>query len=186
MGAAGLDPAAPIIRTTMNFRKVHTMSADQLATTDSTLTEHGAGFSMGGLWLAINRWRRSRPFWGCLILAFGGWSVMKPMVGASFQMVVHMGMRGASPYILGGGMILAAVVALFMPAQRHFPAIMALVFAVLSLPFANLGGWIIGMVLGIVGAGLVFAWTPYSDKQLARFAEKDERRAVCRADKLSN
>lgn len=170
----------------MNFRKVRTVSTHQLETNDATQADSKAGFTMGGLWRAINGWRRSRPFWGCLILALGGWSVMKPMVGASFQMVVHMGMRGASPYILGGGMIVAALVALFLPAQRHFPAIMALAFSVLSLPFANLGGWIIGMVLGIIGAGLVFAWTPYSDKQLAKFAARDERRAARRAAKTTN
>ncbi|MFT4287168.1 DUF6114 domain-containing protein [Nocardioides sp.] len=130
-----------------------------------------------GMWQALRRFMRTRPFWGAIILALGGWFVMKPMVGASLQMVVHMGMRGASPYLLGGGMILAAVFGMFVPAQRHFPAIMAMACSVLSLPFANLGGWVIGMVLGIVGSGLVFAWTPYSPKQLAKFEAKAKRKA---------
>jgi hypothetical protein len=80
-------------------------------------------------------------------------------------------------------MVAAAAVALFAPAQRHFPAIMAAVFSVASLPLANLGGWIIGMVLGIVGSGMVFAWTPFSDKELAKRAEKAQRREAKRASK---
>ena len=35
-----------------------------------------------------------------------------------------------------------------------------------------------GMVLGILGSGMVFAWTPYSDKQLARFAARDAAKAA--------
>lgn len=96
---------------------------------------------------------------------------------------VHMGTKGITPILLGGGMIAAALTAVFAPAQRHFPAFIAMMFSVASLPLANLGGWIIGMVLGIVGSGLCFAWTPYSDKQLAKFAARDERRAARRAAK---
>lgn len=135
---------------------------------------------VGGAWGAFRAFRRTRPFWGAIILAVGGYLVMKPMLGASFTMVVHMGMRGATPYLLGGIMILAAVTAVVAPAQRHFPAIIAMACSVLSLPFANLGGWILGMTFGIIGSGLVFAWTPYSDKQLARFEERAANRAARR------
>ncbi|MGK2874165.1 MAG: DUF6114 domain-containing protein, partial [Nocardioides sp.] len=134
---------------------------------------------------AFRSFRRTRPFWGAIILAFGGYLVMQPMLGASFTMVVNMGMRGATPYLLGGIMILAAAVAVVAPSQRHFPAVIAMACAVLSLPFANLGGWILGMALGIIGSGLVFAWAPYSDKQLAKFesraADKAARRQAARS-----
>jgi hypothetical protein len=136
-----------------------------------------------GLWAAFTRFRRTRPFWGCVFLAAGGYFVMKPMLGGSFQMLMHLGVGGASVYILGGGMVAAALVAFFVPAQRHFPALMAMVFSVASLPLANLGGWLVGMMLGILGSGLVFAWTPYSEKQLARFAERDARKAQQKADR---
>lgn len=129
----------------------------------------------------FRRYRRTRPFWGALLLIAGGWFVMVPVIGGSVALIVKMGIGGVSSYVLGGGMIAAALVALVKPDQRHFPAVMASLFAVASLPLANLGGWIIGMLLGIIGSGLVFAWTPYTDKQLARLNGRDERRAARRA-----
>jgi hypothetical protein len=78
-------------------------------------------------------------------------------------------------------MVAAAAISLILPAQRHFPSIIAMMLSIASLPLANLGGWIIGMLLGIVGSGLCFAWAPYSDKQLAKFAARAERRAARRA-----
>ncbi len=131
---------------------------------------------------AFARWRRTRPFWGGIVLALGGWFVITPVL-ASYEAVVAMGGGGMIAYVLGGGMIAAAVVAVISPAQRHFPAIMGVIFAVASLAMANLGGWLVGMLLGIVGGSMVFAWTPYNDEQLDRInARKLRRRQAERTD----
>ncbi len=134
-----------------------------------------------GVWALVRRWQTSRPFWGCLVLALGGYQVMSPMLGASLQMVVGAGIRAAYPLMLGGGMILAAVLALLIPSNRYFLGIAGMVLAIMSLPFANLGGWLVGLVLGIVGAGLIFAWAPYTDAQLAEFAGRARRKAERKA-----
>jgi hypothetical protein len=127
---------------------------------------------------ALYRFLKTRPTIGCVLLALGGYFVLKPVIGSTFQFLSYLGVGGAQVYILGGGMVAAAFVAFFVPAQRHFPALMAMAFSITSLPLANLGGWLIGMVLGIVGSGLIFAWTPYSEKQLWRMEEKQaEKRA---------
>jgi hypothetical protein len=136
--------------------------------------------------MAFRRYRRTRPFWGAIILALGGYFVLKPVMGTNLQLLVHLGTGGAQVYVLGIGMVTCAAVCFFTPRQRYFPAIMGTVFSVASLPLANLGGWIIGMVLGIVGSGLCFAWTPYSQKQLARAAAKQERRAARKAAHLAS
>lgn len=134
---------------------------------------------VGSVLHAANRWRRTRPLAGCVILALGGWFVVRPVIGSA-SMTLELGAGAIAGYLLGGGMILAALIALVLPAQRHFPALMATMMSVASLPMANLGGWLIGMVLGIIGSGIVFAWTPYTDKQLAKFAARAERRAAAR------
>ncbi|OUZ08562.1 hypothetical protein BHE97_12850 [Aeromicrobium sp. PE09-221] len=136
-------------------------------------------------WRGITRWRRTRPFWGSLALLAGAYFVANPLFGAEWAFYVHMGVRGMTPLLLAGGMAAAALVALCAPAQRHFPAIVASMFSVASLPLANLGGWIIGMMFGIIGSGLIFAWTPYSEKQLAKFAAREERRGRRRALRTS-
>lgn len=131
------------------------------------------------------RFRRTRPFWGSLILLAGAWFIARPLLGGTFEFYTTVGVRSITPLLLAGGMAAAACIALVIPAQRHFPAIVAMMLAVASLPLANLGGWLIGMVLGITGAGLVFAWAPYTDKQLAKFAERDARKAERRAQRRS-
>jgi hypothetical protein len=155
---------------------MQTIESGQMATEDIQPATTSAPARRAGivstLWQAFKRFRTTRPLVGCLILAWGGYLVMQPILGGSFEFMMHMGAKGMVVYLLGGGMMTAALVALVVPSQRHFPALMALGFSVASLPLANLGGWIIGMVLGIIGSGLIFAWTPYNDKQLAKFAER--------------
>ncbi|MBU2694240.1 DUF6114 domain-containing protein [Nocardioides sp. WV_118_6] len=135
------------------------------------------------LWRGFARFRRTRPFWGAVILALGAYFIARPLLGGTFEFYTTVGVRSITPLLIAGGMAAAAGIAVVVPAQRHFPAIVALMLAVASLPLANLGGWLIGMVLGILGAGLVFSWTPYSEKQLERFAAKDAARAERRAQK---
>ncbi|WP_278258553.1 DUF6114 domain-containing protein [Nocardioides convexus] len=113
----------------------------------------------------FTRFRRTRPFWGSLVLLGGAWFIASPLLGESLEFYTTVGVRSITPLLLAGGMAAAALVAVVVPAQRHFPAIVAMMLAVASLPLANLGGWLIGMVLGIAGSGLVFAWAPYTEKQ---------------------
>lgn len=132
-------------------------------------------------WHRFTRFRRTRPFWGALVLGLGAFFIAQPLLGGSFEFYTTVGVRSITPLLIAGGMAAAAGIALVLPAQRHFPAIIATMLSIASLPLANLGGWLIGMVLGIAGAGLVFAWTPYSEKQLERFAAKDQLKAERRA-----
>lgn len=120
------------------------------------------------LWRGFRRYRKTRPFWGALILALGAYFILKPVASTNFSLLVHLGAGGAQVYIIGIGMLACAIVCMVQPKQRFFPAIMGMVLSVASLPLANLGGWILGMVFGIVGSGLCFAWTPFTDLQVAR------------------
>lgn len=127
--------------------------------------------------LSFRSFRRSRPFWGSVILLFGAYCIGNPIVGGGFAFVVDLGAKALTPLLIAFGMGAAALVALFLPAQRHFPAIVAAALSVASLPLANLGGWIIGMAAGIVGSSMIFGWAPYSEKQLSKLAAKAERKA---------
>ncbi len=138
-----------------------------------------------GPWQRFTRWRRTRPFWGAIVLSLDAWFIMVPVIGGDLAILIEMGIGGISSWLIGLSMIAAAVTALVKPAHRHFPAIVASLMSVASLPLANLGGWLIGVILGIVGSGMVFAWEPYSDRQLARFAARDERRQARRAARRS-
>lgn len=133
----------------------------------------------------FTRFRRTRPFWGSLILAAGGYFVGRPVLGGSFDFYTTTGPSTIVPLVLAFGMCAAAGVALVLPAQRHFPALIAIGLSIASLPLANLGGWLIGMVLGIAGGCMIFAWTPYTDQQIerstARALDRAERRRTRRS-----
>lgn len=88
----------------------------------------------------FRRFRRTRPFWGALVAAAGGYLIAKPVLGGSMEFYTSVGARGITPLILGGGIIAASLIALVVPAQRHFPAIMGVMLSIASLPMANLGG----------------------------------------------
>lgn len=103
--------------------------------------------------------RRTRPFWGCVVLALGAYFIISPVL-TTFSATVSMGTAAVSGWVIGGIMLTAAGVSLVSPSQRHFAALMAMIVSVASLVLTNLGGYVIGMALGIVGSGMVFAWTP--------------------------
>ncbi|MGZ4451794.1 MAG: DUF6114 domain-containing protein [Nocardioides sp.] len=143
----------------------------------------GRGDALGlprRLRLGFRHLRRTRPFWGALVLLLGSYLIAFPLMGSGFAFITTIGARALTPLLISGGIAAAALVALFAPSQRHFPALVAAMLSIASLPLANLGGWIVGMVCGIVGASMVFGWTPYSDKQLARFAEREATRSARR------
>lgn len=165
-----------------------TVEAAEPATTPAPVAEPaGAGPRRvpPRIWLGFRRFRRTRPFWGAVILLFGAYCIANPIVGGGFAFVVDIGAKALTPLLLAFGMAAAALVAVVLPGQRHFPAIVAMALSVASLPLANLGGWIIGMAAGIVGSGLIFGWTPYSDKQLAKLAAKAERKAQRKAQRAA-
>lgn len=127
--------------------------------------------------------RRTRPFWGAVILGFGAYFVGDPLLGGGFSFAVTVGAAAIIPMSLAFIMGAAAVISVALPKQRHFPAIVAMLASIASLPLANLGGFLVGMLCGIIGSGLIFSWAPYSDKQLERFAAKAADKAERRAAK---
>lgn len=48
----------------------------------------------------------------------------------------------------------------FHPVQRAFYAIAGVLLAVASFVATNLGGFFLGMLLGVTGASLAFGWAP--------------------------
>jgi uncharacterized protein DUF6114 len=117
--------------------------------------------------LAWRRWRRSRPFWGGLLIILGGGEILlseKAPVGV----IVHLGMQGVAGYLVPIIMLLCGVLLWFSPEQRMFYAILAVLMSVASWLTSNLGGFFIGLLLGMVGGSLAFAWGPRRPRPAAR------------------
>jgi hypothetical protein len=60
--------------------------------------------------------------------------------------------------VCGVIVLLSAIMLRFMPSQRQTWGILMLVFSILS--FFGFGGFIVGAVLGIVGAIMILRWKP--------------------------
>ncbi|MEU7654573.1 DUF6114 domain-containing protein [Micromonospora taraxaci] len=111
-------------------------------------------------WRLFRRWQRSRPFWGGLLTALAGLEMF-----ASTRMTVnglsfHSGASGLLSLLIPVILVTCGLLLWFTPAQRLFYSIVAAVTAVYSLIGLNLGGFFVGLLLGIVGSALAFAWTP--------------------------
>src|SRR5512139_856285 len=108
----------------------------------------------------FRQWRRTRPFWGGLILVVAGlellWSAhldLGATVGAP-------GFEGFMSYLLPAILVTCGVLTWFAARQRMLYSVIAVVTALYSLIGLNLGGFLIGTTLGVVGASLAFGWAP--------------------------
>ena len=73
---------------------------------------------------------------------------------------ISIGQEGFPAYLIAFTLIITGPLAWFMPAQRHFYGLIAVFVAIYSLLGVNLGGFFAGMLLGVIGGGLIFAWSP--------------------------
>lgn len=126
----------------------------------------------------LRTFRRTRPFWGGLYLAFGGWIIMS-LTFAPLSVTLAAGVGGISGYLLGGGMMVFAFFAWFVPSQRHLAGLLGIAFALAAFVLSNLGGFVVGMLLGVVGGGMVFSWGPAPQRRpLARLLGRERPAAV--------
>ncbi len=124
----------------------------------------------------FRRWRRSRPFWGGLLTAVAGVEIFgttqMALGGLSFQM----GPTGFLSWLIPTILVACGMLMWFSPQQRIFYAVVAVVTALFSLIGVNLGGFFVGLLLGMVGSGLGFAWVP-DDRPAAGQPPTSGRRA---------
>jgi Family of unknown function (DUF6114) len=126
-------------------------------------------------------WRRSRPFWGGLLLLLAGLElVLLPLSGVlvhgGLKLVIYIGIGGVFGVLIGALLIAAGTALLVNPVHRSFYGIAGVVLGIVSFPASNLGGFFLGMLLAIIGGALGYAWAPVlADDAGAR--ERHEREA---------
>jgi uncharacterized protein DUF6114 len=110
-------------------------------------------------------WRRSRPFWGGLLLILAGLElVLLPLSGVlvhgGLKLVIYIGIGGVFGVLIGALLIAAGTALLVNPEHRAFYGIAGIILGIASFPASNLGGFFLGMLLAIVGGALGYAWVP--------------------------
>jgi len=119
---------------------------------------------------AFRTWRRSRPFWGGLLLILAGVEMIAiPLLSVvahnSVKVVIYIGIGGIFGVLIGGLLVTCGLLIWFHPVQRVFYAITGVLLAVASFVATNLGGFFIGMLLGVIGGSLSFGWTPGAGRE---------------------
>ncbi|MEV7965734.1 DUF6114 domain-containing protein [Sphaerisporangium sp. NPDC088356] len=108
----------------------------------------------------MKSWRRSRPFWGGLLTLLAGLELLSiPLAVNALPLVIHSAQAGLI-YLISIAMIILGVLIWSQPAQRIFLGVMASLLSIMSILYANIGGFLLGMILGLFGGALSAAWTP--------------------------
>jgi 4-amino-4-deoxy-L-arabinose transferase-like glycosyltransferase len=102
-------------------------------------------------------WRRSRPFWGAVIIMAAGAEI----AAVRFSLPVN-NPRTIVPagVLIAVGLVVCGLLLLFDPVQRSAYAIVAILLAISALTTSHLGGYLVGTLLGAAGGATAFAWVP--------------------------
>ncbi|MBO0608785.1 DUF6114 domain-containing protein [Myceligenerans salitolerans] len=121
---------------------------------------------------AFGPWRRKRPFVGCVLVILAGLELLlsgpidvgalADLLGAQGvpNMQLAVGIEGFQATILPLALILLGVLSMAQPVHRIFYGVLILAISVYTLSGVNLGGWIVGFLLGAVGGVVVVSWAP--------------------------
>ncbi|MEO3781000.1 DUF6114 domain-containing protein [Micromonospora sp. B11E3] len=122
--------------------------------------QHAQPGRVSQAWRRFRRWRRTRPFWGGLFTALAGLEIFSTTQMSLGGLTFQMGPSGFLSWLIPAILIACGMLMWFTPQQRMFYAIVGSVTAVFSLIGVNLGGFFVGLLLGMVGSALGFAWVP--------------------------
>lgn len=115
-------------------------------------------------WQRFGQWRHTRPFWAGVFLIGSGLVIVVPTYATPRlgNLVVSISTLGGASALIIGVMLIVIGISVWIRPQFRLPAgIAAGLLALVSLPTANLGGLIIGMLLGLVGAALAISWSDH-------------------------
>ncbi|MDQ1015415.1 DUF6114 domain-containing protein [Streptomyces afghaniensis] len=126
---------------------------------------------------AFRQWRAGRPFWGGLLLTLGGAEVLLTLK-ASLDVILHVGMQGLAGYLLPAVMLLCGVLILFNPSQRLFYSVIGVLVSLGTWLTSNLGGFFVGLLLGVAGSCLTFGWLPDQEPRVSRRQRRKAARAA--------
>ena len=131
-------------------------------------------------WKRFKHWRKRRPFAGGLLLILSGIAIAAPAyitVRISDLLVMISTVSGVSTLLIGAALIMFGLGSWFRQETSTYLGVLSILVAIIALPTSNLGGFLIGSLLGIIGGALAFAWQP-QDRQKVSNKEKSEAKEV--------
>lgn len=83
------------------------------------------------------------------------------------NIVLQFGVEGAQATILPLALVLLGILVIAQPVHRIFYGVISLAISVYSIAGVNLGGWVVGFLLGVVGGIIVVSWAPAEESGTA-------------------
>jgi hypothetical protein len=110
-------------------------------------------------------WRRSRPFWGGLLLILAGLELLAIPSGGlvlkgAVKLSIYIGIGGVFGTLIAVLLIVSGLAIWFNQAHKTFYAIAGVLLGLASFPASNLGGFLIGMLLAVFGGAAAYGWLP--------------------------
>lgn len=116
---------------------------------------------------AFARFRHSRPFVGSILAIIAGVEMFFSGQLDIGKIHIAVGIEGFQATIIPIAMILLGVLVMVMPQHRVFYGVIILAVSLYSLIGDNIGGFLIGMLLGSVGGIIIVSWMPRTVKEPA-------------------
>ncbi|MEU0882114.1 DUF6114 domain-containing protein [Lentzea sp. NPDC005914] len=132
------------------------------------------------VWRGFTAWRRGRPFWAGLFVAAGAFIILVPPYAnlKLGDMVISIQTLGGVSALLIGSLLAVCAVALWVaPKFRLAAGIVTVLLSLVALVVTNLGGFLVGTILSLLGGALAVAWTnePKKPKKAKNGAEPTQR-----------
>ncbi|KIH97918.1 hypothetical protein LP52_16445 [Streptomonospora alba] len=124
------------------------------------MTRNGTSRSWRTARAAFRQWRGARPFWGGLLILLAGIIIVAAPVLNPLDLIVEQGVAGISGYFAGLLLMAVGVLVWLQPPQRFFYGIAAVLLSLVSFVTSNFGGFVFGMLFGLIGGALTAAWVP--------------------------
>lgn len=113
--------------------------------------------------LRFRDWRGTRPFWAGLFTLLGGVPIAYFPYATLKLGAMSLAMSttaGAGSLIIGVLLITLGLTMWFQQATRVFAGIASILLALVSLVVSNIGGFIVGFLLALIGGALALSWVP--------------------------
>jgi hypothetical protein len=114
------------------------------------------------IWRGFTAWRRGRPFWAGLFVAAGALIILfPPFFGVKLGDIVIsiQTLGGVSALMIGSLLAICAVSLWVAPKFRLASGIVTVLLSLVALVVTNLGGFLFGTILSLLGGALAVAWT---------------------------
>ena len=108
----------------------------------------------------FREFRWTRPFWGGLLVFIAGFLIFVFAVPFNpVTMIISAGLGAIGGLVLGILDLFLGFMIWFRPQSKNVAGVLAVIVGLLSFPLTNLGGFVAGMLLSVIGGCWAFGWT---------------------------